>query len=242
MNQAILNRARRSPTSQVIGGCSAVASGIRRLVGHGGRARLVEVFRNEPQIFDKTAVVLLSLSRIRPSENGGWMGCDEYGFSQWRGQGASAEFIHAYAFAEHRLGGCDAQAEDGARLQHLNFCFQPGSAGRDFGGGGFLVLAAFALRLPFKMFDGVGDIDVAAGDAGFLQRLVQHSAGRSDKGVAGHIFLIARLFTDEQQCGASRPFPEDRLRGGFIEVAARAGGGGVPQRREGQFGREKGGG
>jgi len=170
------------------------------------------------------------------------MGRHERGFGERRAEGTASEFIQAYAFPEYRLRGRDAQAQDDMRPKHLDFRFEPRPACGDFRGGWFLVLAAFALRLPFEVFDGVGDVDIPADDTGLFQRSVEQASGRSHERMAGQILLIARLFTDKQQLGTRRPFAEDGLRGVFIQITAHAGGGGLLQVGKRQFGGEKGGG
>jgi len=82
------------------------------------------------------------------------------------------------------------------------------------------MLAPFALRLPFKMFDGIRDVDVVAGNAGFDQGFVEQSARGSDEGMALQVLLIAGLLADEDNFGVSRTFAEYGLRGALIEVTA----------------------
>ncbi len=89
------------------------------------------------------------------------MGRHKDGLGEGRTEGTSPQLVQPYGFVEHRLRGRDSQAEDDARLQHLDFRW---------------------------------------------------------------------------------PFAEDGLRGLFIQLAAGAGRGGLPQIRDRQFGREKGGG
>ena len=61
--------------------------------------------------------------------------------------------------AEQRLGGRRAEADDGARLDELDFGLEPGTAGVDFAGVRLLVNPPLPPRLPFEVFDDVGDVD-----------------------------------------------------------------------------------
>ena len=54
---------------------------------------VAKVPRDESQIVDETAIVLFSLSRVGPSQNGGWMGRYEDGLGQRRAEGAAPELI-----------------------------------------------------------------------------------------------------------------------------------------------------
>jgi hypothetical protein len=79
--------------------------------------------------------------------------------------------------------------------------------------------AAFTARLPFEMFDGVGDVSFAAIDAGLLERGVEKFSCGADKWAALLIFLIAGLLADEEDSRFARAVAEDGLRGVFVEVA-----------------------
>ena len=116
-------------------------------------------------------------------------------------------------------------------------------AGGDFSGRRFFVLAALALWFPFEMFYGIGDIDVVSRDPGFGQGLIQDVSCRTDERMTGSVFLVARLFADQDDLGMTCPFSEDGLCGLLVEIAAGAGGGGFLQGRDCQFcGNEGGGG
>jgi hypothetical protein len=82
--------------------------------------------------------------------------------------------------------------------------------------------APFPPRLPFEVFHNVGDIGEAAVDFGFLQRMVEEFAGRADKGLAGQVFVVARLLTDKEELRFWRAFAEDRLRALFPQVTSLA--------------------
>lgn len=63
------------------------------------------------------------------------------------------------------------------------------------------------------MFYYVGDIDLLAINTCFRESFVEQAAGGTDKGFAFQIFLIARLFTDENNFCVGRTFAEYGLRG-----------------------------
>jgi hypothetical protein len=79
------------------------------------------------------------------------------------------------------------------------------------------------------VLDSVGDVHLGAIDAGRLERLVQHPAGRSDEGLALAIFAVAGLFADEHHSRLFGPFTEDRLGSSLVEVAGPTAGGGLAQ-------------
>jgi len=69
---------------------------------------------------------------------------------------------------------------------------------------------------------GVGDVDVAALNAGRFEGLVENLAGRTDKGETRQILLVARLLADEHERGIGRTFAEHGLRRVLVEIAAGA--------------------
>ena len=75
------------------------------------------------------------------------------------------------------------------------------------------------------MFYRVGDVDLLAVDAHFLQRAVEHLPCRSDERFAGEVFLVAGLLADQHQLGVLRAFAEYGLGCVFPERAGAAIGG-----------------
>jgi hypothetical protein len=53
---------------------------------------------------------------------------------------------------------------------------------------------------------------LGAVDAGGLEGFVEHSAGGSDEGFAGEVFLVAGLFADEDEVGVIAAFAVDTWR------------------------------
>ncbi|GBR24767.1 hypothetical protein AA0488_0467 [Kozakia baliensis NRIC 0488] len=65
-----------------------------------------------------------------------------------------------------------------------------------------------AAFLKFEMFDGVRQIDGPAFYIGGNERFIENLSGRTNKGVAELIFLIARLFSNEHKCSLMSAFTE----------------------------------
>ena len=61
------------------------------------------------------------------------------------------------------------------------------------------------------MLHRIGDIDLAAVDAGFLQRAIEHLPGGTDERLAGEVFLVAGLLADQHDRGVLRAFAEHGL-------------------------------
>src|SRR6185436_13976037 len=97
-------------------------------------------------------------------------------------------------------------------LNQLQLTSQPLVASRDFQLAGLLVNAAPAARLELEMLDGVRDVREATFDVRLLECCVEQLARRSDKGTAGDVLLIARLFADEDDTGRLRSFAPHCLR------------------------------
>jgi hypothetical protein len=93
------------------------------------------------------------------------------------------------------------------------------------------MFAPFALRFPFEMLHGIGDVNFIAGHAGLRERLVEDLPRRSHERMARSILLIPWLLTDEQDLRVRRSFAEDRLSGSLVEIAAGAGFSGCAQSR-----------
>ena len=93
------------------------------------------------------------------------------------------------------------------------------------------------------MLHGVGEIDLAAGQPGVNEGLIEEVAGRADKGRTLLILVITGLFANQHYWRFSRAGAEDRLGGGQIEIAAlTTGGGGAKTRDRTLGGQELGGG
>src|SRR5690349_17185279 len=99
--------------------------------------------------------------------------------------------------AKQTLSGSRAQANQYTRLCQYQLRPKPRIASRDLRSFRFLVQSPFPLRLPFEVLDGVGYVDSAAIDTGFLKGLVQQPSGRADERMPLQVLLVARLLADE---------------------------------------------
>ena len=88
---------------------------------------------------------------------------------------------------------------------------------------------SFAAHDEPKMFDGVGDVDVAFGNPRLFHSFAQEAPSRTDERVSEAIFAIPGLLADEHHSRACLPLAEDGLRRVLVKVAAAAAGGRVPK-------------
>jgi hypothetical protein len=124
--------------------------------------------------------------------------------------------------AEHGLSGRGAHADDDLGFDDEDFGLQPGPARLDLPPGGFFVQAAFAARLPTKVFYRVCNVNVVARNTRLVERFIKQPACRTDERLALFVFLVAGHFAKQNDVGSPRTFAEDRLRGVFVEIAAAA--------------------
>ena len=73
--------------------------------------------------------------------------------------------------------------------------------------------ASLSARLPFEVFDDVGDVDTLAIDPDRLERAVEYATRRTNEGRARQVLCVARLFAHEDNFRLGVPLAEDRLRG-----------------------------
>src|SRR5690349_2465626 len=137
----------------------------------------------------------------------------------------AAWFGDAKLWTEKWLGGRSAERDDHLGFDQRELGLEPGTTSGNLSRIRFLVNAAFATRLPFEMFDDVGDVGLFAIDAGISERIVEKLAGRTNERFAGQIFFVAGLLADKQYVRASRAFAENGLRSFFPEIAGFAIGG-----------------
>ena len=103
---------------------------------------------------------------------------------------------HTDAGPDQGLCGGIAESYENARLERDKLGFQPRFACCDVARAGLLVNAAFSARLPFEMFDGVGDVQLFAVDTGGDEGFAKELPGRANKRFAFEVLLIPRLFAD----------------------------------------------
>ncbi len=91
--------------------------------------------------------------------------------------------------------------------------------------------APLALCLPLEMLHHIGDVDVSALDAGFLQRAIEDASGRTDERRARKILFVTGLLTHEHDGSVrGRPRSEHRLGATLPEVATATPSGRLAQR------------
>ena len=151
----------------------------------------------------------------------------------------SALFSNAKFCAEQGLGRGGAQGHNHLGLDQRDLRLEPGTTSRNFLGVWFLVNAAFATRLPLKMFDNIRDVSLGTIDAGLLERSIKKSAGGTNERFAREIFFVARLFADKHHYRAAAAFAEDSLGAELPKVTSFATGGRGAQRRQSYFGWEE---
>jgi hypothetical protein len=79
--------------------------------------------------------------------------------------------------------------------------------------------APFAARLPFKVFDGICNVNFFPINSRSRQRFVQQSSGRTYERFAFEILLISWLLADQQDSSARQAFAEYGLRCILPQVA-----------------------
>ena len=125
--------------------------------------------------------------------------------------------------AQYGLRRSHAQADHDLGLRDGELGVQPRTTGGDLAGKRFLVFSPFSLRFPFEMLDGVCHIHLRAGDPGLSEGFPQNSAGGADEGPTHLVFLISRLFSDQDDCGLPRAFSKHSLASAFVEIASGTG-------------------
>ena len=122
-----------------------------------------------------------------------------HGRREWRIFDLSALTSHAEFAPQQRLRCRRTEADENMRLHHPKFSVEPGAASMNFGVSRLFV-NAFLSSLsshPFEMLNDIRQENVRPFNSCFFQCLVEQSAGRTDKRMAGQVFLIAGLFADE---------------------------------------------
>ena len=159
--------------------------------------------------------------------------------SQCRFEELAALFSNSKLGTEQRLRGRRTERHDHRWFDDGKFRFEPGPTRGNLECVWFFVYAPFAARLPFEMFDNIGDVSLFAIDAGVLQRLIEQTTGWSDEGFARQIFFVARLFADKQHDRPPSAFAENGLCSAFPKIATFAISRRQAQRRQSYFRRKK---
>ena len=115
-----------------------------------------------------------------------------------------------------------AETYQDARLQDGDLGNPPRPTRRHFDFIGFLMQAPLSARLPLEVFDRIGDVALAPVNAGCLQSAIEKFACGANEGTSLSVFLVARLFANEDDFGASRTFTKYRLCSVSIEGTSSA--------------------
>src|SRR6185369_2741457 len=145
--------------------------------------------------------------------NGGHHIRSESGFNE-----LSALFGHKKFWAEQGLSCGGAEGHNHFWFDYSDLSLKPGTTGGDFLSIRFFVDAAFATRLPLKMFDNIGDVSLRAIDSSFYEGFIEEPTGGADERFSSEILFIARLLSDKQHRRAAATFTEDGLRSELPEV------------------------
>src|SRR5579862_2206114 len=129
---------------------------------------------------------------------------------------------HAESAAEERLRGHRTECHDHFWLDAHELRGQPHPAGFLLGRVGALVEPELPARLVLEVLDGVGDVHLAAIDAGLIERTIEELAGRADEGSALVVLLKSRLLANQHDAGVGRTFTEYGLRGVLPEITSAA--------------------
>ncbi len=87
-----------------------------------------------------------------------------------------------------------------------------------------LMQSTLAARLPFEMFDGVRDVQLAAFEASGFQRVVGTRPAGPTKGRPRRVFFVAGLFADQHDARRRRALAENRLGCMTPDITTTAGG------------------
>lgn len=105
-------------------------------------------------------------------------------------------------------------------MDGVDFSEEPWAAGTDLGHARILMEAEFAALNEFEVLDSVGDVDLGALDVEFVHDAVENFAGGAYEGFALEIFLIAGLFTDEDEFCVGCSCAGNDLGSVLVEVAS----------------------
>ena len=119
--------------------------------------------------------------------------------SKIRVEPLSAMLSYAKLLTKNCLRGGGAKKHDDLRLQQCQLGIEPGLACRDLTRSRPFVKASLPRRraFPLEMFYDVRNISGLPLDAGFDKRFIQQTASGPNERMPAEIFLIARLFTDQ---------------------------------------------
>src|SRR5258708_2247619 len=186
------------------------------------RSRFAQIFDESRHLFVAAIVVLCAQNRRR-------MNRSHHVRSNIGIQPLAAALAHAEAPAQNSLGSGGAKQDQYFRPDNVYLGVEPRPALRDLDHIRLLVDAALAPRLPLEMLDDVGNVNVAAVDAGGRQGLVQHRARRADKRAPFQVLFVAWLLANNHHARALAALAKDSLRAKLPEIASFTTCGGLAQ-------------
>ena len=136
--------------------------------------------------------------------------------------GSPAIFRQANFSSQDSLRRRCAQANDDGRPDHLDFNFQPRTAGVHLQRAWLLMNAPFSALFKFEMLDNVRHIHLSSIDSSVGQCPIEQLARRSDKGKTLPILFVTRLLSYKNDSSRLRPLSKNALSRMPIEVAAAA--------------------
>src|SRR5581483_4997947 len=125
-----------------------------------------------------------------------------------------------------------AEAHDVARIDTLEFAFEPPQASGDLGCVRALVQAPLAAQLELEMLDDVRDVHVFARDADLDQGIVEQFSCGTDEGMTAQVLAVAGLLADHEDARRLRAFAEHGLCRIFPKWTRAASARRTPQRRQ----------
>src|SRR3954470_16078540 len=167
--------------------------------------------RNLPHIGRELFARFAALFVVRRAQDRGRVNGGHYKWRERRLDQFATTLAHPKTFAEQRLRGGGAEANEDGRLYHVQLRLKPRMARCDFAAVWLLVNAPLANGLPLEMLHDVCDVNLVAVDSHFLQNLVEEFSGRTHEWAASKVFIVARLFADEHHLRIGRAFAEDCL-------------------------------
>ena len=123
---------------------------------------------------------------------------------------------------EQRLGRRGPEADERFRGDDLELGSEPGQAGLDLPPIRLLMDTPLAPRFVPEVFDRVGDVGLAGGDASPLEPFGQDAPGRTHERVTLAVLPVARLFSHQHQACPVRALSHHGLGGRFVEVTGTA--------------------
>ena len=109
---------------------------------------------------------------------------------------------------EHGPRRCRAEGDDHPWAHRRHLGLQPRVARFDLRRARLLVDPPLAADLVLEVLHGVGGIEVAAFDPGFLDAAPQHCSRRSHERQAAPVLDVARLLADEHELAFGAPLPK----------------------------------